>query len=109
MRKRIIKKQLWVNEEEDNLLKEKSTKAGLNESDFIRQYIKGYRVKEKPDENFYYVLRNLGSIANNINQIARVANKGFYVDNHSYNEDMQKVTNFITDIEEMYLTPVKKG
>ena len=62
MRNKNIKKQYWVDEEEDNLLKEKSRKAGLSESDFIRQYIKGYKVKEKPDDNFYYILRDLRGI-----------------------------------------------
>ncbi len=44
MRNRHIKKQYWLTDEEDNLLKEKSTKAGLNESDFIRAYINGYKI-----------------------------------------------------------------
>lgn len=108
MRNRSIKKQYWLNEEENNLLKEKCLKTGLSESDFIRSYIKGYKVKEKPDENFYYILRNLGGIANNINQIARVANRSLYVDSRDYDKHMQKVLDFITDIEELYLTPIKK-
>lgn len=108
MRNRHIKKQYWLNEEEDNLLKEKCMKAGLSESDFIRAYIKGYKVKEKPDENFYYVLRNLNGIANNINQIARVANRSLYVEPREYDKHVQKVVDFITDIEEMYLTPINK-
>lgn len=108
MRSRSIKKQYWLNEEEDKSLKEKCLKTGLSESDFIRSYIKGYKVKEKPDENFYYVLRNLGGIANNINQIARVVNRSLYIDPRDYDKHMQKVLDFITDIEELYLSPVKK-
>lgn len=108
MRNKNIKKQYWLSEEEDKLLKEKSMKAGLSESDFIRAYINGYKVKEKPDENFYYILRNLSGIANNLNQIARVANRDRYVNSDSYNANMQKVVDFITDIQEMYLTPIKK-
>jgi len=108
MRKKHIKKQYWLDEKEDNLLKEKCAKAGLSESNFIRAYINGYNVKEKPDENFYYILRNLGGIANNINQIARATNRDGYLNNRSYNEEMQKVLDFITDIQEMYLVPAKK-
>ena len=108
MRKRHIKKQYWLDDAEDNLLKEKCAKAGLSESNFIRAYINGYKVKEKPDDNFYYVLRNLGGIANNLNQIARVANRDMYVNRESYNTNMEKVIDFITDIEELYLTPLKK-
>lgn len=108
MRNRSIKKQYWLNEEENNLLKEKCLKTGLSESDFIRSYIKGYKVKEKPDENFYYILKNLGGIANNINQIARVANRSLYVEGRDYDRHIRKVLDFITDIEELYLTPIKK-
>lgn len=108
MRKRDIKKQFWLNAEEENLLKEKSQKAGLSEADFIRSYIKGYKVKEKPDENFYYVLRDLRGIATNINQLARNANRYGYINEEKYNKDLQKVSDFIIDIQEMYLSPVRK-
>ena len=62
MRNRTIKKQFWLNETEDNLLKEKSKKAGLSEAEFIRSFINGYKLKEKPDENFYDVLKDLREI-----------------------------------------------
>ena len=52
MRNRTIKKQFWLNETEEKLLKEKSKKAGLSEAEFIRSFINGYKLKEKPDENF---------------------------------------------------------
>lgn len=45
MRKRTIKKQLWINQDEDNLLKLKSEKSGLSESEFLRSCIKGYKIK----------------------------------------------------------------
>lgn len=108
MRKKYIKKQYWLDEKEDSLLKEKCAKAGLSESDFIRSYINGYKVKEKPDENFYYILRDLRGIATNINQLARQANSYQYVDNDKFFSIAKKVTDFITDIQEMYLMPIKK-
>ena len=45
MRKRSIKKQIWLNKKEDELLKTKSKETGLTESEFIRSLIKGYRIK----------------------------------------------------------------
>ena len=48
MRERTIKKQFWINQEEDNLLKAKAKKTGLNESEFLRSCIKGYKIKEQP-------------------------------------------------------------
>ena len=44
MRKRNIKKQVWIDAKEDELLKKKSKEAGLTESEFIRSIIKGYRI-----------------------------------------------------------------
>ena len=46
MRNRTIKKQFWLNESEDKLLKEKSKKAGLSEAEFIRCFIKEYKLTE---------------------------------------------------------------
>ena len=40
MRKRNIKKQIWIDVKEDNLLKQKSKVVGLSESEFIRSMIK---------------------------------------------------------------------
>ena len=50
MRKRNIKKQIWIDAKEDELLKKKSKEAGLNESEFIRSTIKGYKIKAQPTE-----------------------------------------------------------
>jgi len=108
MRKRSIKKQLWINEEEDVLLKTKAMRAGISEADFIRQNIKGHQLREKPDERFFNVLRNLNSIANNINQIAKIANSSFNVNNYAYNENIQELMKITTELKEQYLIPVKK-
>ena len=48
MRTRTIKQQIYLNAEEKKILKEKSKRAGLNESEFIRSMIKGYKIKEQP-------------------------------------------------------------
>lgn len=108
MRNRTIKKQFWLNEYEDKLLKEKSKKAGLSEAEFIRSFIKGYKLKEKPDENFYYVLKDLRGIAINVNQLARQANRYQYVDSNKFFSIADKITDFIIDIQEMYLMPARK-
>ena len=46
MRKKNIKKHIWIDAKEDELLKKKSKQAGLSESEFVRSLIKGYRIKE---------------------------------------------------------------
>ena len=75
---RTIKKQFWINQEEENLLKTKSKKAGLNESEFLRSCIKGYKIKEQPTEEIREFTKQISGIANNINQIAmRVNIRGY--------------------------------
>ena len=108
MRNRTIKKQFWLNETEEKLLKEKSKKAGLYEAEFIRSFINGYKLKEKPDENFYYVLKDLRGIATNVNQLARQANRYQYVDSNKFFAIADKISDFIIAIQETYLTPARK-
>ena len=108
MRNRTIKKQFWLNETEEKLLKEKSKKAGLSEAEFIRSFINDYKLKEKPDENFYYVLKDLRGMATNVNQLARQANRYQYVDSNKFFAIADKISDFIIAIQETYLTPARK-
>ena len=108
MRNRTIKKQFWLNETEEKLLKDKSKKAGLSEAEFIRSFINDYKLNEKPDENFYYVLKDLRGIATNVNQLARQANRYQYVDSNKFFAIADKISDFIIAIQETYLTPVRK-
>ena len=60
MRKRNIKKQIWIDAKEDELLKKKSKEAGLTESEFIRSTIKGYRIKARANwRNKIFSKRNI--------------------------------------------------
>ena len=71
-------KTIWINQEEDNLLKAKAKKTGLNESEFLRSCIKGYKIKEQPTEEIREFTKQISGVANNINQIAmRVNIRGY--------------------------------
>ena len=59
MRQRTIKKQIWINQTEEKLLKEKSKKAGLTEAEFIRSCIKGYKIKEQPTKEIIEFTRQI--------------------------------------------------
>ena len=77
MRKRNIQKIVRFNRKEAQDLAAKAKKACLSEAGLIRLLIRGYEPKEKPDDRFYDVMRELSSIGNNINQLAA---KGRYAD-----------------------------
>ena len=59
MRSRRIKKQIWLNDEEEYIMKCKSQAVGMNASDYIRHLIVGYKPKEKPSEQFYEEIKNI--------------------------------------------------
>ena len=99
MRKKDIKKQIWIDAKEDELLKKKSKKAGLSEAEFIRSLIKGYRIKEQPSEEIKSFQRDLYGIANNINQIARIANSRYSVSHDDYETISKTLAGFILRFE----------
>jgi len=99
MRERTIKQQIWLNQQEKNLLKEKAKKVGLTESEFLRSCIKGYKIKEQPTEEVKNFQRDITGIANNINQIARIANSSRYISNNDLNYIQNKVIDFILKFE----------
>ena len=99
MRKRSIKKQIWLDEKEDELLKRKSKEAGLTEAEFIRSLIKGYRIKAQPTEEIKNFQRELYGIANNINQIARIANSKYSVSHDNYEYISKTLADFILRFE----------
>ena len=99
MRERTIKQQIWLNQQEKNLLKEKAKKVGLTESEFFRSCIKGYKIKEQPTEEIKDFQRDITSIANNINQIARIANGSRYISGNDLNYVQNKVIDFIMKFE----------
>lgn len=104
MRKKNIKKQIWIDAKEDELLKKKSKQVGLSESEFIRSLIKGYRIKEQPTEEIKSFQREIYGIANNINQIARISNSRYSTSNDDYSYISKNLSDFILRFEkEIYL------
>ena len=91
MRSRRIKKQIWLNAEEEYIMKCKSQAVGMNASDYIRHLIVGYKPKEKPSEQFYEEIKNIRSIGNNINQIARIANAKGVIDVPHLKKEINKM------------------
>ena len=99
MRKRTIKKQLWINQNEDDLLKLKSKKTGLSESEFLRSCIKGYKIKEQPTNEIREFIKQVSGIANNINQIAIKNNIRGFVQADELQYLKNTINNFILDFQ----------
>ena len=78
MKRRTVKKQFWFSRDEAQDLQKKAKKTCLTEAALVRLLVRGYEPRERPDERFYDTMRQLSSIGNNINQIARAVNaRGF--------------------------------
>ena len=99
MRKRTIKKQIWINQNEDNLLKYKSKKSGLNESEFLRSCIKDYKVKEQPTKEIRDFLKQISGIANNVNQIALRVNVNGNIQTDDIKYLKENINQFILDFQ----------
>lgn len=105
MRNRGVKKQFWFSRDEDYLLKLKSSKAGLNESDYVRSLVVGYEPREKPPIEFYDELKKLRVYGNNLNQIARKANALGFIDEPEYWKNVNAMNEIILGIKKRYLLP----
>lgn len=107
MRKRNIQKIVRFSRDEAQDLQKKAKKACLSEAGLIRLLLRGYEPREKPDERFYDVMRELSSIGNNINQLAVKANTLGFVDAPQLKKEVERWHKFQADIERTYLRPDK--
>ncbi|MGN8734932.1 MobC family plasmid mobilization relaxosome protein, partial [Fusicatenibacter saccharivorans] len=69
--------------------------------------LKGYEPREKPDERFYDVMRELSAIGNNINQLAAKANTLGFVDAPQLKKEAERWHKFQADVERTFLRPDK--
>ena len=107
MRKRNIQKIVRFSRDEAQDLQKKAKKACLSEAGLIRLLLRGYEPREKPDERFYDVMRELSSIGNNINQLAVKANTLGFVDAPQLKKEAERWHKIQADIERTYLRPDK--
>jgi hypothetical protein len=103
LRTRDIKRQFWLNEEENKKLKENAKKVGLTESSYVRNLINGYKPKEQPNELFYEMLKQLKGIGINLNQIAKKANALDFIDVPHYERTCRKLNEFIEKIKKEFM------
>ena len=80
MRKRNVQILFRLNEEEADYLYDLVKRSGRSKEALLRAMVKGYRLCEKPDPEFYQIMRELSAIGNRINQLAVKANALDFVD-----------------------------
>ena len=107
MQIRDIKKQVWMNPSEAQSLARKAKKAGLTEAALVRSLVSGYEPKEKPDDRFYDVMRQLSAIGNSMNQIARKANALGFIDAPEYERQAEQLQQFQLQVRRYFILPDK--
>lgn len=107
MKRRTVKKQFWFSRDEAQDLQKKAKKTCLTEAALVRLLVRGYEPKERPDERFYDVMRQLSSIGNNINQLAAQANSLSFVDAQKLQKEVERWHKFQADVERQFLRPEK--
>lgn len=105
MRKRNISVMFRMNRKEMQHLEKLVQRSGLSKEAFLRAMIAGYQLHEKPDAEFYDVMRQLSAIGNSLNQIARKANALGFVDAPLYQNEVKHWQKFQMDINKKYLLP----
>ena len=103
-----IKKQFWLSERDTADLKRKAQKCGVTEAAVIRQLLRGYEPREKPDERFYEAMREMYAIGNSLNQLARKSHSLGFIDAPKLREALTTYQHFQAKIEAEFLRPVKK-
>ncbi len=110
MRKRNIKINIFLDEDEKKIFDEKARKSGLSKSEFFRKVILDYKLKEQPDERFYEILTQLRGMANNLNQMARVYNRNQgYINDYKIVPLFNQVQDLVLSLQDVYIIPQKKG
>ena len=107
MSKRNIEKHILMNKAEAQDLQKKAKRACLSEGGLIRLLLKGYEPREKPDERFYDVMRELSAIGNNINQLAAKANTLGFVDAPQLKKEAERKVCMVPD--DLELSPIAQA
>ena len=103
MRKRNIRIQVRLNDIEYAKLLDDIAVSKENISEYIRKLILGKEIKEKPDREFYKIMKQLSKIGVNLNQIAHKANRTNVIDKDYYNQEAKEWHELSRQIKSKYL------
>ena len=105
--KRTVKKQFWLSRDEAQELQKKAKRTCLSEAALFRLLVRDFEPKEKPDDRFYDVMRQLSTIGNNLHQITVKANALGFLDMQQLNAEAELWHSFQADVERQFLRPEK--
>lgn len=107
MRKRNVQILFRMTEVEADYLLELVRKSGRSKEALLRSIVLGYQLNEKPDPEFYHILRELSAIGNRINQLAAKANALNFIDAPMLTREAKEWHDFQLAVRKKYLLPQK--
>ena len=105
MRKRNIAVITRLNKQEQQHLKKLVKKSSLSQEAYIRHLINGVIPVDSPPADYYAMMKELHSIGNNLNQIARKAHQLNSIDVQRYDQAVKEFENAIMTITEAVILP----
>jgi len=107
MTNRHIKVTFRLNSAESERFKKRVQKSGLSQEAYIRSIINGLIPKEKPPPDFSGMMRELHSIGDSLDKIAREARAMDAPDAKRYDENVSKLNKAVVDIMNAVMLPFK--
>ena len=90
-------------------LKGRVYKSRLSQEAYLRQLIAGLVPQDAPPADYFVMMRELNSVGNNMNQIARTAHATGNVRHEDYAEAVKQLDKIIAEIEDSVVAPRKIG
>ncbi|MEK0314558.1 plasmid mobilization protein [Cohnella sp. 56] len=105
MRRRAIRIQVWVNDDENAKLEMSAKKTGLSRESYIRSLINGYVPKEMPSPDYFTMMRELHAIGNNLNQLAAKAHVMGHLDRGIFQQEAEHLRSVVQQIQQAVTAP----
>lgn len=102
-----VKKQIWLTQEENDLLRTASERSCLTEAEYLRMLLRNRIPKEKPDAEFYEAMNRISEFSDRLQMLAAKLREGENCDADILQGEIQKWHQFQLAIEERFLAPEK--
>lgn len=109
MRKRDIRIQVWLNQEENERFRASVEKTGLTKENYLRTLINGYAPKEQPHPDYFNLMHEFHAIGNNLNQLAAKANATGHIDKIVFQYEANRLRKAILDIKAAFTLPERRN
>ena len=105
MRTRNHLLQVWLDDKEYNTLLNRSTKAGVSKSAYVRMLLNNLQPRDLPPPDYRLMMRQLYHCGNALNQVARKAHALNEIDAQKYDEALSDYQEAIEKIEDAVIAP----